>query len=438
MTVPASRPGGASPARSARAPSRPASRAPSHPASRAPSRARILALPLSAGAAFVLCACGSSDSKGGDSPAFTPGTTVTVKGVFQAPDGTGLAERRIAFRNLRRQGYVDTTAVVFDDAARTLGNLVLLAWPFYWFYAAIGAVPRDPELPDRVERQSATPPAYFLDSVLTDTKGAFRFRVDASKLLRDARGGIHVTLVNDRGEKPLFGKFAFLVKGEETDLGPVRLCGPIPRVEEGDKEVTLRWDAFPAAPKKLFATIGDARDNALLWSVELKPGDTSVAIPKTVVGKRKVKAALEAFSVFDAERKVSCLSEPVEFAAANGAASIAAGRPVRAQGVEFLVTTLTNGQVSDQPLFEPFGVRRLSLDLGAPKDISQVVLHNMKLKSSGTGEILVSNDGADWRPAITFPEARFAVLALPPATRARHVRIVTSAPLVDLQEVSLQ
>lgn len=392
-------------------------------------------MPRRALAAFLslsLVACSDAGTK---TPAFADDEILGFTGRFLDANGAGVAGSRIILQNFRHRSFIDPTQALVDSATFALiYPSVVIAWFFPIYLLSWGRI--KPDLPPRDSgRQKA---GYYFGQLVTDADGRFNFRIRAASMLRDSDGNINVDIVNDSPAAP-FGKFSLVVTSKTSEVGDVTLCtlgGLV--VEEGDSDVTVSWQA-PAIPvAKYHVNIGTQASNALVWSVEADAAATSVTLPKVALGDLATKVAVQAFTTFEDDRKVSCLTPTVDIALAAPAKSLAAGALGAAPGIGFKLSSLTNGLLDDSPYLEAFGPSSLTLDLGEQKTIRQAVLHNLLLAAVGTLTVETSLDGLAWSTAGQAEERRFLAVPLADGVEARHIRFTFSHPLTDLKEVTLQ
>jgi hypothetical protein len=376
---------------------------------------------------FHLIACGSSSSK---SPQFLPGSVLTVTGKYLDEAGNGFSDQQLLFQNLRKFGYIDETGVAIESFAR------LLAFPFFAFYDVI--FEGDSLSVDRSKYLQS--PNYNLKRVRTDGSGSFTFNLRVEDLLRDAEGGINISIVNEKSSSTLFGKFSFVVKNIGTDLGTLNLCtlGGIGMAEDAVLDTaTFSWSAPQTAVSRYVLRFGDPTSGAVIWTQVVDGSLTTLTLPRSLFLNQKVRLGIEAFYTFEAEKKTSCLSAPKDFHLTSPLSSLASGGIVNASNVKFKINSLTNAKFSDNPFFEAFDSREFVLDLGEQKAISKLRLYNLQLQSSGSLSVSGSLDGSTYTAIDQFEEARFMNLSLTNPTSLRFLKFSFSSRLVDLQELAL-
>lgn len=387
---------------------------------------------LSALCALVLAGgCGSSASK---SPEFLPGTSLTVTGRFVDDDGKPLVGKQISFRNLRAFGYVDFRKAEADAVGRAIAWWS--AFPFFVAYDALYG--RDPLEVDAEAYKVR--PNYYLDGVRTDALGAFRFKVNADEMLRDAEGGINIVIVNERLSAPRFGRAAFVVKDRDTNVGDVRLCelgGLAVSEPGGGEDLVVSWNAPPAAVRKFVINFAIPGNSSLVWSTETDGAATQVAVPRALFQDFTVRVAVEAYLAFEDDRKTSCLTSPLDFKIKAPLLPVSRKKIATAKNVKFKINALTNGAFDDNGFFDAFKSDSVTLDLESVLPVRHLALQNLRIASAGKVRVETSSDGAAWTSATEVSAERFTRISLPAAAQARYVRLGFSSPLMSLQELAV-
>ncbi len=377
--------------------------------------------------AFTLLGCGETTS---NSPEFDPEADVTIAGKLLKIDGSALTDTPIDVRNLRRNGFIDYEKAHADTLAQIAAFPILtLAWPFVWFY----------NYTDENLKKYEENPNFFVSQIKTSFDGAFRFVAKAKQLLRDADGGINITIVNGKEASLSFAKYSFVIKEQNTELGEGRLCdlGGVTATEEADS-VTLNWQAPPFTNVRSVLKLADAETKSLIWSATPDAAATSITLPKSIFSSRPTQLAIEAFQKFETESTVSCITPPLAISLANPLTNLAAGAQVNADNISFRITSLTNTRFDDKPYFGAFDTTELSIDLGSVQDVSHLVLHNLQLTAASNLTIGLSTDNVNWTVPTAEAAKRFTLRSFDPAVPARFVRLRFDASIVTLQEVVVQ
>jgi hypothetical protein len=398
-------------------------------------RFKQVALVVLAGT-VLLGACGKSDS---DSPDFAPGTVLKISGKYLDENGEPFSDRAVMFRNTREFAYIDESSVALESALRTFGSMVMYAaFPFFFFYDNIFG--QDPTKVDRSKYEEKA--NYQLASARTDGTGAFTFEVEADDMLRDSDGGINIVVVNEKADAPLFGKYAFVVKKEDTTLESLPLCtlGGIQFSENAaTDQITFTWTAPSKTVSKYILRFGLPENGAMVWSEVV---DGASATPTTATFSRAIfqgqpmRLAIEAFYTFSSTKKYSCLTSPLDFTATTIATPVSTGALASTDNIKFKINSLTNGGFTDNMYFGAFDPRDLTLDLGEEKTFSRMVFHNLKLRTGGNVKVSTSSDGVTFSDSETFEEKRFIDHSFA-ALSARYVKLTFSSRIVDLQELTL-
>ncbi len=385
-------------------------------------------------AASLLGACGKSDS---DSPNFAPGTVLKISGKYLDESGEPFSDRAVMFRNTREFAYIDESSVELESALRTFGTMVMYAaFPFFFFYDNVFG--RDPTKVDRSKYEEKA--NYQLTSARTDGAGTFNFEVKADDMLRDSDGGINIVVVNEKAETPLFGKYAFVVKKEDTSLGTLSLCtlGGIQSSEDAVADtITFTWTAPSTEVSKYVLRFGLPETGAMVWSEVVEGTVTTATYPRSIFLNQPMRLAVEAFYTFSSTKKVSCLTSPTDFTTTTIATPLSTGALASTDNIKFRINSLTNGLFTDNMYFGAFDPRDLTLDLGEEKTFSRMVFHNLKLRTGGNVKVSTSSDGVAFSDSETFEEKRFMVHTFASPLTARYVKLTFSARIVDLQELTL-
>ena len=112
-----------------------------------------------------LSAC-SGEKNPGKSPGFKDADILTIKGQFLNQNNEGLAQTKIALRNLRVFAYVNPSQTYIKE---TLNWLVYVAFPMF------------PTYDYKIEKVK---PNYFLKDAVTARDGSFRFQIQAGQAFR--------------------------------------------------------------------------------------------------------------------------------------------------------------------------------------------------------------------------------------------------------------
>lgn len=378
--------------------------------------------------ALFLMAC-SADKKPGNSPYFEDEDILTISGTFQDQDSEGLANRNIALRNIRRFPYYDPTATYVRDAIS-------------WFFQV--AFPMFPVYEGSYVQQKVKS-NYFLKEVKTAVDGSFRFQMRGAEVLRDAEGGINIVLINDgEGTSDSFAKYSFVIKGQTTDLGTIKLCTLAAQKQELTDELTFTWTLPGYTLDHYEFRFADARDNSLLWVSRVDASATSLSLPKSIFQTDSIRFAVEIFYTFEDELQTSCLTPSQSFQIATPKSNLAAARPVSAENIAFRVTSLTNGRFNDPSYFAAYDTRSLVVDLGSNTLIQSVNLHNLQFTSDASAKLTIegatAEDPTDFT-SIGLDEVdalRFASYTLPVAGSWARVRISSPGIISNLQEIAIQ
>lgn len=380
---------------------------------------------------LIMTACSSKPSK---SPLFDDNEIVEISGTMLEDDGTPLAAKHIELSNLRRFGYIDYTEAAIDSARKAFSALFFtIAWPFFPFYRNDPGV-TDPE--DYYER-----PNYYTDSVKTNSEGKFSFKIRAGNFLRDSDGGINITLVNEKEDPARFGKYVFVVKSKDSELGSLRLCGAEDGIDisEAASDMAFSWDKPSGTIEKYVVNFALKSDNSLLWSSEVDGDDStpSLTLPKMIFQDFEVRVAVEAYYTFEDELKLSCLSPAQVFSVESPSESLATGALATSPNIKFRIDTLTNEGFKDGLFFDAFNTSEITLDLGEDTTINKVVFHNLKLMSDDTLTLVAIDSNGVETTVSGIKEKRFLAKTLSSPITAKTLRIEFSDDLYDLQEISL-
>lgn len=377
-------------------------------------------------------ACGLESSK---SPEFAPGTIVSVTGQYLKENGEPLRDTPIAFKNLRRFGYIDSLDAAQAEVTRAFSQLFIAAFPLFNYYDPVLGMSSIKEDPSKYTKK----PNYYLDQARTDSSGKFSFQINSEKLLRDAEGGINIVIVNEKDEAPEFGKFVFVVKGADTDLGSIRLCtlGGINMTEnETDDTVTFSWTKPQESVQQYVMRFGIPEDGSALWTENVAGDLNSATLPRAIFHNRAVRLAIEAFYLSESEKKNSCLTPPKDFQLNSGQNLVSAGVLAESKEIKFKLNSLTNGKFDDHIYLQAFDVNSLTFDLKEKKVISKIGLFNLNLKTKSKIEFLFSNDGETYTEAESADAKRFQLHQLTAPVEARFIQIKTESRIVDLKEIA--
>lgn len=366
----------------------------------------------------ILGGCGGQSK----SPEFLPDTVLSIEGVYLNDQGEPLAGQFIQLRNYRFFSYIDYTEAAIDVVQSVMVFFLNLAFPFYPIFHN-----------DEVKVEKA---GYYADKMKTSGTGKFSFKVRAGDFLRDHDGGINIQLVNALNDEKQYGRYSFVIKGQDTDLGTVRLCslGGI-NLTEDSSNVTFQWTAPSDAVGKYLINFGTAADNALVWASEVAGDQTSLTLPKIIFSDLNARMAIEAFYTDEAEKKVSCLSPTKDFSVTS-TPSLVAGALATSDEILFKIDSLTNKNFSDRPFFGAFDTKKITLTLEQPTAINILTLHNLKLESAGSLSVSYrAESGGNLTNIGTFAEKRFMVATFPSTVTAKEIVLEFSSFVQHLQEI---
>jgi hypothetical protein len=367
------------------------------------------------------------------SPAFDPETILKVEGQFLKPNGEALAGVNIDLKNLNRFAYIDMTAVAINEISRALSYMFNFGFVFYPFYA-----------PQKLshDKEAIARPGYFVDSFTTDQDGHFSFQTKAGNLLRDAEGAINLSLVNQKDDSSLFGRYAFYIKKQDTLLPPLQLCdlGNLQLVETSEN-LTVSW-----LPEERFTryvvSVVDANSRHVIWVAAVDEGLDHFSLGRSIIQDRTVLISVEAFETLEvSEMTMSCLSKPLSYEGGTTIDVYSQSRPMSGPNVPFKISQLTNGRFDDAVFLRAFNEKELTLDLGDSTSITRLLLYNLKLDGGPGSQGLVlssSLDGENWQEILSgLEEERFMQIVLPAPIESRFLKFEFSNQIYDLQEIDV-
>lgn len=376
---------------------------------------------------LLLAGCGG-DKVSGKSPFFKGDDILTIRGQFLDKNQNGLGTTQIALRNLRVFAYVNPSQTYFQE---TLNWIIAFAFPMF---------------PSYEPKSSKLQPNYFLKDAVTGPDGSFRFQMRADQTLRDAAGAINIALINDGdGPSASFAKYNFVIKEQETTLDPIALCDLGETLTETASTLDWTWPQPAYALDHYEVRIADTQDNALLWASRVEAGVTQLVLPKSIFQATSLRYAIEIFYRFESDFHASCLTPSRTLTLASPVRNLALGKKARAEGIDFTVTSLTNGRFNDTSYFSAYDTKSLTIDLEADMLISSINLHNLQFTSDAAPHELKFEAATQAAPN-TFVSIgldaetplRFGNYQLPvPGTYAR-LRISANNVFSLLQEVSVQ
>lgn len=368
--------------------------------------------------------CGGSRDK---SPQFAPGSSVKVSGRFLQEDGSPLSGKKIQLQNPQKFAYIDYSSPDVNAIGRDFfgvsADIFSIFFPFFprWRYA------------DDYYKEVYVRPGFFQQEITTDGEGGFSFSIKAENFLRDAEGGININVTNEKIETDTFGRAAFVVKKQDTDLGDIRLCSsPVLVKEETDQTISFTFSAPSFEAQQYIVNFGDVETSDLIWSEVLAAGTTSINLPQAVFGSRRVRVAYEAFAVSESEKKISCLVPATEFSLSTPSSSLIAGAVASSPTVLFRIDSLTNSAYDDSLFFEALAVRSVRFDLAPAVTASRILLHNFV----SDGNAVLTIDTGDG-PAFQVASKRFQQIEIGRSSTMNYLEISSDAPIVDLKEISL-
>jgi hypothetical protein len=376
----------------------------------------------------------SCDSIGDRKQELAPGTTVTIEGDYLNPDGSPLAARSIQLRNYRYFAHIDYAAVAIGDIVDFM-LMPLGMFNFGWWFF--------PYNHGRNVEHNTQKANYYINSLATDDKGHFSFKIKVDDFLKDSSGNINIQLVNTADAEKLYGKYAFVVKNNDTNLGVLQLCtlGPI-TISEGPADIRFSWTPPAQTVQKYSLSIGHQSDNALVWSHLLEGSETSLTLPKAVFSDYPVRVGIEAFYTYETDKKTSCLSPLVNFEVATKVSPLSTGAVATAPQMLFKMDSLTNGLFSDNAIFEGFGVTSIILDLKDQQLCSQIVIHNLKLAQAGKLKVWATAAWDDNFSEVELEpgdevEKRFMLIDPTDPFTCRRLKFEFSSKVIDIQEISV-
>lgn len=376
---------------------------------------------------LLLCAC-TGEKNPGKSPYFKDDEILTISGQFLDKNQDGLASTKIALRNLRVFAYVNPSQTYFKE---TLNWFIALAFPMFPTYDT---------------KAVKVKPNYFLKDAVTSRDGSFRFQIRADQTLRDAEGGINIALINDGdGTDSSYAKYNFVIKEQETTLDPISLCDLGETVQETASTLDWTWPLPSYALDHYEVRIADAQDNSLLWATRVEAAATQLTLPKSIFQAASIRYAIEVFYRFEDELHASCLTPSRTISIASPMTNLAFGKKASAEGIDFTVTSLTNGRFNDVSYFSAYDTRSFTIDLGADTLISSINLHNLQFTSDTAPHQLIFEAATKAAPS-TFVSIglddetplRFGNYQLPVPGNYARLRISATNVFSLLQEVSVQ
>jgi hypothetical protein len=370
----------------------------------------------------------TGEKQAGKSPYFKDEDILTISGQFLDQSGQGLDTTKIALRNLRVFAYVNPSQTYFKE---TLNWFLALAFPMFPGYDTS---------PVKIK------PNYFLKDAVTARDGSFRFQMRADQTLRDADGGINITLINDgEGTAASYAKYNFVIKEQETSLDPIALCDLGESVQENALTLDWTWTVPAYALDHYEVRIADAQDNSLLWATRVEAAATQLTLPKSIFQASELRYAIEVFYRFDEEFHASCLTPSRTLSITNPLTNLALQKKAAGENISFAITSLTNGRFNDVNYFSAYDTRSITLDLGEDTFISSINLHNLQFTSDDAPHQLMF-EAATLDAPNTFVSIgldaetplRFGHYTLPTAGSYARLRISASNVFSTLQEVSVQ
>jgi hypothetical protein len=289
-------------------------------------------------------------------------------------------------------------------------------------------------------------PNYFLNDAVTARDGSFHFQMRADQLLRDADGGINITLINDgEGTEASYAKYNFVIKEQETSLDPIPLCDLGETVQESALTLDWTWPAPAYALDHYEVRVADAQDNSLLWASRVEAGTNQLTLPKSIFQASQLRYAIEVFYRFDEEFHASCLTPSRTLNMANPITNLAFQSKASGENISFAITSLTNGRFNDVNYFSAYDTRSIIIDLGEDKLVSSINLHNLQFTSDNAPHQLMFEAATQDAPN-TFVSLgldaetplRFGHYPLPTAGSYARLRISANNVFSILQEISVQ
>jgi hypothetical protein len=378
-----------------------------------------------------LVGCGLGKKKS-ESPEFDPDEILTISGQFLAEGGTPLANTPVHLKNLRFDSYIDYTKAVIHTSINIVATYIIAAWAFPFYLFGKVKAPLTPTAP------GVEGPDYFLEKITTDLDGNFAFKVRAGNFLRAQDGGINIELINKKGTNQLFGKFKFVIKDADSALGSLSMCslGGLKFTENTD-DITISWEAAPGEVVKYVTNFGLSPTNALLWSVATDQDTRSINLPKSVFNDFSVKVATQAYYIFEDQKKLSCLSEPLVFNLADPTPSLAAGSTAEVSNIKFKVIAFGDGKLDDPVFLQAFGPQEVILDLQGEKTFQHINLHNLTVSIEGETTFSTSSDKDNWTEVGKESDLRFMTHKLTEPVTARYLKITFGSKVADLKEITI-
>lgn len=376
---------------------------------------------------LILGGC-TGEKNPGKSPYFEDADILTITGQFVDQNSQGLAETKIALRNLRLFAYINPSQTYFKE---TVNWFLSLAFPMF------------PTYDKKAEKVKAN---YFLKDAVTARDGSFRFQMRADQTLRDAEGGINITLINDgEGTTSSYAKYNFVIKAAETNLDPISLCDLGETAQETAQTLDWSWPLPTYALDHYEVRIADAQDNSLLWASRVEASSTQLSLPKSIFQSSELRYAIEVFYRFDDEYHASCLTPSRTITLTNPITNLAQNKKASGEGIDFIITSLTNGRFNDVSYFSAYDTRSITIDLEQDTPISSINLHNLQFTSDTAPHELIFEAATKASPNTFVSIGLDAVTPLrfgnyqlaTPGSYAR-IRISASNVFSSLQEVSVQ
>lgn len=376
---------------------------------------------------LLVCAC-TGEKNPGNSPYFKDEDILTISGQFLDQSDQGLATTKIALRNLRVFAYVNPSQTYFKES---LNWFIALAFPMFPTYDT---------------KATKVKPNYFLKDAVTARDGSFTFQIRGDQTLRDADGGINITLINDGdGASASYAKYNFVIKEQQTTLDPIALCNLWETVQETTTTLDWNWPLPAYALDHYEVRIADAQDNSLLWATRVEAGATQLSLPKSIFQAESLRYAIEVFYHFEDDLHASCLTPSRTISIADSITNLAFQKKASAENIDFAVTSLTNGHFNDVSYFSAYDTRSITIDLVEDKLISSINLHNLQFTSDTAPHQLIF-EAATYEAPHTFvsigldAETPLRFGHYPLANPGSYARLRISAGHVfsSLQEVSVQ
>jgi hypothetical protein len=289
--------------------------------------------------------------------------------------------------------------------------------------------------PKKVEEK----PNAYLASLVTDTQGAYEFKIKVQELYKDVDGNININISNEPDSSDQFLKNTFVVKDRESKLDPTALCesSGVVVTPSGTTQWEFSWKSPITSVVRYHLRIAEKSSQALVWFQEFSATTFSATLSDTLFQGKPMYVALEAIYEDGSDRRRSCMSKPVEFAPKKADALVSTGALVTSPHMGFKLTQLTDGQFLNRPLLEAFDVQELQMDLKEVKNVGNMHFHNLFLNQNDTITLEYSLDDLNWTVAVAqIPTLRFLNVTLPTPISARYLKLVLggSTRIKDLQE----